>query len=61
MKNYTAEQAAELLGIEYLTLLKQLKRDEEKPKSKRKYPHAHKCRVCGCGWVIPAKDLKPID
>lgn len=56
MKTYTVQQAAVMLGIEYDALQKQLVRDTDKPKSKRKYPNARKCR-CGHGWLIPARDL----
>jgi hypothetical protein len=57
MKTYTAKQAAELLGVEYDALQKQLARDAKKPKADRKYPNACKC-TCGHTWIIPAKDLK---
>lgn len=56
-KEYTAQQAAELVGKTYEALVKQLQRDMLKPKSKRKYPSAHKLECCGA-WMISEKDLK---
>lgn len=55
-KTYTAQQAAELEGVTYHALRKQLDRDAKKPRKERKYPNAKKCE-CGHTWIIPAKDL----
>lgn len=54
-KTYTAHQAAELLGIKYDALQKQLARDKDKPREKRKYPNARR-GICGC-WLMSSKDL----
>lgn len=56
MKNYTAKQAAELIGITYDALHQQLHRDSKLDKKLRKYPNAYKTECCG-KWMIPAKDL----
>lgn len=56
MKSYTAKQAAELLGVTYHALRKQLDRDAKKPKRQRKYPGAKHC-ACGHMWMISEKDL----
>lgn len=62
-KEYTAQQAAPLIGTKYKALRQQLLRDEKKykgkNKSKRKYPNAYKTACCGA-WVIPERDLKLI-
>jgi hypothetical protein len=60
MKHYTAHQAAELLGIEYEALRKQLQRDLKRDKKQRKYPNAYKTECCS-SWMIPAKDLNLSD
>jgi hypothetical protein len=59
-KYYTAHEAAELLGIEYEALRKQLQRDLKRDKKQRKYPNAYKTECCGI-WMIPAKDLNLSD
>lgn len=57
MKTYNTKQAAELLGLTYHALRKQLDRDAKLDKRIRKYPNARKCE-CGHSWILSQKDIK---
>jgi uncharacterized protein HemY len=58
-KTYNTKQAAELLGVTYHALRKQLDRDAKKPRKERKYPNAKHC-ACGHFWMIPGRDIKKV-
>jgi hypothetical protein len=56
MKYYTTHEAAALQKIKLNTVQRRLKRDENKPREKRRYPNAIKR---GRDWLIPKQDIEP--